>query len=195
MEENTNVTVGGEESGAQGATETSNEQGQQTYTQEEYEKNLQAETDRRVTDALKTAQAKWQKDMEERIEKARKEAEERAKMSAEEIAKADAEKNAKRIEQERADFEHEKLEFQVERQLADKKYPAGFAKMITAMGADEVENNIKILEEALSAYKKSIVDEITKGKPPKTGTPAPPKPFSEMTYTEQVEYLKNNPQG
>lgn len=172
MEENTNVTDGAENSGTDNATDTGNAQGQdsgeetpKTYTAEE----LQAETDRRVTEALKTANAKAQADFEKRLKESRAEWEKESKMTAAEREKAAQEKEQKKFEQERADFEHKKLEFEATTILAEKKFPVGFAKMLTAMGADGMEDNIKSLENMLSEYRESIVAELTKGKTPKVG--------------------------
>ncbi len=175
MEENTNVTDGAENSGANTATDNGNVQGQEsnaageaetkTYTAEE----LQAETDRRVTEALKTANAKSQASFEEKLKEARAEWEKESKMTAAEREKAAQEKEQKKFERERAEFESKKLEFEATTILAEKKYPVGFAKMLTAMGADGMEDNIKSLEGMLSEYRESVVAELTKGKTPKIG--------------------------
>lgn len=82
MEGNTNVTDGAA-TGAQGATDKGNGQGQaekgtepiKTYTAEE----LQAETDRRVTEALKKANAKAQADFETKMQEAREQWEKESK--------------------------------------------------------------------------------------------------------------------
>lgn len=41
--------------------------------------------------------------------------------------------------------------------------------MITAMGEDGMEDNVKALESMLSEYRESVVAELTKGKTPKIG--------------------------
>lgn len=175
MEENTNVTDGTENSGANTATDTGNAQGQEnnaageaetkTYTAEE----LQAESDRRVTEALKTANAKAQADFEKRLKESRAEWEKESKMTAAEREKAAREKAQKQFERERAEYQKERLEFEATKILAEKKYPVGFAKMITAMGEDGMEDNVKALESMLSEYRESVVAELTKGKTPKIG--------------------------
>lgn len=172
MEENTNVTDGAENSGTDNATDTGNAQGQdsgeetpKTYTAEE----LQAETDRRVTEALKTANAKAQADFEKRLKESRAEWEKESKMTAAEREKAAREKAQKQFERERAEYQKERLEFEATKILAEKKYPVGFAKMITAMGEDGMEDNVKALESMLSEYRESVVAELTKGKTPKIG--------------------------
>lgn len=146
---------------------------EKTYTQADFDKALKSETERRVTDALKTARSNWETDLTERIGKERaaaaKEAAERAKMTAEQIAAADAEKAQKAFEAERAQYRKEKLEFDVTQKLAEKKLPVKFSKYISAMGAENVEENIKELEGLLSENRQSIVNELTKGSAPHGG--------------------------
>jgi len=149
-----------------------------TYSQEDFEKALQSETDKRVAEALKTAQGKWEEGLTKRIEDERKDAAERAKMSAEQIAAADAEKAQKEFEAEREKYQREKLEFDVTRQLAEKKLPLKFSKFISAMGEENVDANIKELETMLGDTRQSIVEELTKGTPPKGGgKPGETDPF------------------
>ena len=146
---------------------------EKTYTQADFDKALQSETDKRVADAIKTAQGKWESNLAKRIEKERSEAATeaaaRAKMTAEQIAAADAEKAQKVFEEERAQYRREKLEFDVTQKLAEKKLPLKFSKYISAMGADNVDENIKELESLLSENKQSIVNELTKGSAPHGG--------------------------
>ena len=79
-----NVTTGGM-TGAEGATGTGNQEGQgnsnaepKTYSEQEFN----SEVDRRVTEAIKTAQGKWQTEYEEKLKKEKDEAARLAKLSA-----------------------------------------------------------------------------------------------------------------
>lgn len=173
-----NGELNGANNGAVGitttATDAGNDKGEEkTYSQADFDKALQSETDKRVADALKTAQSKWEAGLTERIgrerEEAAQEAAKRAKMTAEQIAAADAEKAQKAFEAERAQYRREKLEFDVTQKLAEKKLPVKFSKYISAMGADNVEENIKELEGLLGENRQSIVNEITKGSAPHKG--------------------------
>ena len=62
MNETNNNVVNVEESAVETATETTNEE-VKTYTQEEVMKLLQSETDKRVSQALKTQEKKYQKQL------------------------------------------------------------------------------------------------------------------------------------
>ena len=53
-----------------------------TYTEEELQKLIQSESDKRVTQAMKTAEQKWQREYEKKLEDEKSEAEKLAKMSA-----------------------------------------------------------------------------------------------------------------
>ena len=88
-------------------------------------------------------------------------------------------KAQKAFEAERAQYRREKLEFDVTQKLAEKKLPVKFSKYISAMGADNVEENIKELEGLLGENRQSIVNEITKGSAPHKGggNPTEADPF------------------
>ena len=55
-----------------------------TYTKDEVDKLLQSETDKRVTEALKTSRAKWESEYQEKLEKEKEEVERLSKLSAKE---------------------------------------------------------------------------------------------------------------
>ncbi|MGN0107833.1 MAG: DUF4355 domain-containing protein [Hominilimicola sp.] len=131
----------------------------------------QSDIDNAVAEALKNADAKSQADFEKRLQEEKTQWEKESKMTAAEREKAAQEKAQKQFEQERSAYQKEKLEFEATKQLAEKKLPVGFAKMVTAMGADSVEDNMKSLETMLSEYRENIVAELTKGKTPKIGDP------------------------
>lgn len=176
MDENTNVT-GGAESGAESATDTDNVQGQETqntgentpktYTAEE----LQAETDRRVTEAVKTANAKSEEAFKKQLKEARADWEKESKMTAAEREKAAAEKAKAEFEKEKAAFEHERLVSRAGTQLIKNGLPEEIAELITASGATEetIGEGIAALKTAFDKAVELAVNEKLKGTPPKTG--------------------------
>ncbi len=176
MDENTNVT-GGAESGAESATDTDNVQGQETqntgentpktYTAEE----LQAETDRRVTEAVKTANAKSEEAFKKQLETARADWEKESKMTAAEREKAAQEKAKAEFEKEKAAFERERLVSRVGTQLIKNGLPEEIAELITASGATEetIGEGIAALKTAFDKAVELAVNEKLKGTPPKTG--------------------------
>ena len=169
MDDNTNATLGAE-TGANGATNEGNQEGQKTYTQEEYEKKLQAETDKRVTEALKTAQTKWQSEYEQKLKREKDEAARLAIMTTEERAKAEREKAEKLFNDEKSKFNRERLEFEVTKQLAEKKLPVSFAKLLCGADADEAKANLEKFEKEYNSAIEAGVTEKLKGTKPKAPT-------------------------
>ena len=148
-----------------GATNGSNPEGQNNSGGKE----MRAEIDRRVTEAIKKVTAKQEKAFEERLEKERAEAAKMAKMSAEERAAAEAQKAKEDFEAERKQYAKDKLEFEVTKALAEQKINPKFSKYITALGTEGKDDNIKEFVSLLSEQRKSIIDEVSKGNPPKSG--------------------------
>lgn len=88
-----------------------------TYTDEELQKLIQSESDKRVTQAMKTAEQKWQKEYEEKLANEKSEAEKLAKMTADERAQAKFEKEKQEFEEERAKFQRDQLELETVKEL------------------------------------------------------------------------------
>lgn len=146
-------------------------QGVKTYSAEE----LQAETDRRVTEALKTAQGKWQKEFEEKLAKEKAETERLAKMNADERAKAEFDKKVKDFDEKLAKHEAERLTFECTRQLAAEGLPVEFADMLTGSDSESTQKNIAAFKTAFSNAIEAAVTERLKGTTPK-GTNAGTEP-------------------
>ena len=162
-----------------------------TYTQEDFDKRLQSETDKRVTEALNTQRAKLEQEFAEK----QKEAERLAKMSAEQ-RDAEIQKQAReKLDAERAEFERERLTFEVGKQLAKEGLDPNFAEFLTGANADESAANIKAFK---SAFKKAVEAGVTEklgSKPPAAGTVSAEDEadLSKMTYSEQIKWLNEHP--
>lgn len=133
------------------------------------EKEMQAEIDRRVTEAIKKVTEKNEKAFADRLEKEKEEAAKLAKMSADERAAAEAKKAKEEFEAERKQYAKDKLEFEVTKALAEQKINPKFSKFITALGSEGKDENIKEFLGLLSEQRKSVIDEVSKGNPPKSG--------------------------
>lgn len=189
MDGNTEVTAGGV-TGAENATETGNQQGQntanqqtqsnidgqqaqsgtetpKTYTAEE----LQAETDRRVTEALKTANAKSEATFKKQLEEARAQWEKEAKMSEAEREEAAQKKAKDEFEAEKAAFAHEKLINYAGIQLVKNSLPEEIAELITASDAteDAIGKGVGKLKALFDKAVEAAVNEKLKGKSPDAG--------------------------
>lgn len=139
-----------------------------TYTDEELQKLIQSESDKRVTQAMKTAEQKWQKEYEKKLEDEKSEAEKLAKMSAEERAKAEFEKEKKKFDDERTKFNRDRLELETAKELGKQGLDVEFSSFLMGENAESTNENIKLFKEKFdSAVEKAVTDRL-KGKTPKT---------------------------
>lgn len=169
--ENNNTTAADNREGQSNIQEGAQGAQNDTGTAKTYsEKELQAETDRRVTEALKTAQSKWQADYEKKIQNERDEAARLAKMSTEERAKAEFDKQKEAFDKERESYNRERLEFECTKQLAAESLPVEFASMLTGKDADVTKSNIETFKSSFMKAVEVAVTERLKGSPPKTQT-------------------------
>lgn len=165
---------GNSEAATVGASE--NLEGQQenmeevTYTQEEFEKKLQSEADKRVTEALKTNQEKWKKEYEENLKKEKDEAARLARLSADERAKAELEKEKEKFESDRKAFERERLELQVRKNLGAEGLNENFASFLIGKDADESMKNIKDFKDTWDKALEFAVKEQLKGEAPEAAS-------------------------
>ena len=169
---------------------------EKTYTQAELDKKLQSETDKRVTEALKTAQEKWSKEYAEKLENEKKEAERLAKLSAEEREKAKFDKERKAFEDERAQFERDRLEMQVAKELANEGLDTAFASILMGADADTSMENIKTFKESFNKAVEAAVKARLAGRTPESGSGngLTTNPFSKEGYnlTKQAELYRTN---
>lgn len=169
---------------------------EKTYTQAELDKMLQSETDKRVTEALKTAQEKWSKEYAEKLENEKKEAERLAKLSAEEREKAKFDKERKEFEDERAQFERDRLEMQVAKELANEGLDTAFASILMGADADSSMENIKTFKARFDKAVEAAVKARLAGRAPESGSGngLTVNPFSKEGYnlTKQAELYRTN---
>lgn len=172
------------------------ESGEKTYTQAELDSMLQSETDKRVTEALKTAKDKWSKEYEEKLENEKKEAERLAKLSAEEREKAKFDKERKAFEAERAQFERDRLEMQVAKELANEGLDTEFARILMGADADSSMDNIKTFKASFNKAVEAAVKARLSGRTPESGSGngLTVNPFSKEGYnlTKQAELYRTN---
>lgn len=178
MDGDTNVTAEST-AGAENATETNNQQGQNTENQQAQEsaqtlktytaEELQAETDRRVTEAVKTANAKSEEAFKKRLEDARADWEKESKMTAAERERVAEEKAKAAFKKEKAEFEHEKLVVHAERELIKNNLPGELAASIAGVDEDTTVKNITAIKTAFDKAVEAAVNEKLKGKSPASG--------------------------
>jgi len=154
-----------------------------TYTQEELDKLLQSETDKRVTEALKTSRAKWEEEYKEKLEKEKKEAERLANLSAAEKEKELLKQQQEQLEEKEKAIRLRELQLDTINVLAEEKLPVGFAEFLIKNDAETTNKNIKKFKEEWQKALSQAVDEKIKGTSPKL-------PQSNLDNSGVVDFMK-----
>ena len=160
-----------------------------TYTQEEVDKMLQSEVDRRITSALK----KQAKSNEAKI----KEAQKLAQMNESEKYQYELEQREKAIEEKEKALALAENKNEASRILADKGLSLSLVDFVVAEDAETMNDRIKTLDKA---FKESVKREVEK----RLGSSAPKKNLppdetitkeqaKKMTIIQRQNLLNSNP--
>lgn len=135
---------------------TTNENEEKTYTQEEVLKLLQSETDRRITQALKTQAKKFEKQLS------------LSKLDDDERAKAEKDNRIAELEEQLAQFQIERNKSELKSVLSSRGLSAEFADIITINDDIEASQaNIDKLDKLFKAAVKAEVEKRLAGNAPK----------------------------
>lgn len=192
MEDNTTTTTTTTETntGATGADNTGN-QGQteetKTYTQEEVLALLQSETDKRVSQALKTQQKKYEKQLS------------LSKLDGDERAKAEKDNRIAELEEQLKEFTVERNKSELKSVLSTRGLSAEFADILNI--GDDIEAaqaNIDKLDKLFKAAVKAEVEKRLAGNTPKgngAGTAEITKETAKkMSIAELDKLARENPE-
>lgn len=170
---------------------------EKTYTEAELKAQLQSETDKRVSQALKTAQDKWEAEFKQKLEAEKSEAEKLGAMSAEERAMAEFKAEKEKFEEERKQHKRETLELQTVKELSSLGLPTEFSGYVLADSADEIQANISTFKGQWESAIENAVNDRLKGKTPKVETGKAPamskQEFGRLPAKEKSELMKTNP--
>lgn len=170
------------------ATENENTESKQ-YTHDEVLQLLQRETDRRVTEALKTQQKKYEKQLS------------LSKLDGDERAKAEKDARIAELEEMLRDRDIANNKSELKSVLASRGLSAEFADIINI--TDDIEAsqaNIDKLDKLFKAAVKAEVEKRLAGSAPKgNGATATPdtmtkEEFNKLPLSKQAEIYKNNPE-
>jgi len=165
-----------------------------TFTQSEVDKLIQSEADKRVTDALKTKEAKWQEEFKIKLEQERREAERLANLSADEKKQEELKKKNDEISQKETELRKRELKLDTISVLSEKKLPVDFADFLMGNDAETTNENIKKFSESFSKAIENAVNERLKGKSPNKGSShSAEKKFNELTSQERLELRESDP--
>ena len=181
--EDTNTTV---ETGVGEAQEQQNAQ-EKTYTQEEVLQLIQSEADKRVTQALKTQQAKYERQLS------------LSKLDDNERAKAEKDDRIAELESQLAAFQIERNRSELKSVLSSRGLSAEFADIISI--SDDIETSQANIDKLDKLFKAAVTAEVEKriaGNAPK-GNSAPPAEITresakKMSIKELNALAENNPE-
>ena len=186
MEENTNVEV----KEVVNAAEHTTAQEQKTFTQEEFDKALQSEVDKRVTQAMKKAERK----ANARV----KEAEKLAKMNEQQRYEYELDQREKAIATKEAELALAENKATAAQVLADKGISPKLVDFVVAEDADTMLEKITMLENEFKLSVKAEVQRRLSTSTPKKNLPTDKQitkeMFSKMKLTEQAELFNQNPE-
>ena len=167
-------------------TSTSGNEEIKTYTQEEVLALLQSETDKRVNQALKTQQKKYEKQLS------------LSKLDGDERAKAEKDNRIAELEEQLAQFQVERNRSELKSVLSSRGLSAEFADIISI--TDDIEasqTNIDKLDKLFKAAVKAEVEKRLAGAAPKgngsSTTEISKDTAKKMSMAELNELAKTNP--
>lgn len=131
--------------------------------------DYQSEFDKRVTKALNTAKAQWEKDAQAREEAARTEAERLAKMTAQQKAEHEAKEREEKIAARERAVTLRELKAEAYATLAERELPKELADVLDYSDADKCKASIDAIEKTYRAAVQAGVEERMKGTTPKRG--------------------------
>lgn len=173
--------------------EESQEVESKTYTQAELDKLLQAESDRRVTQARQ----KFETDYAAKLEDEKNEAAKLAKLSEEERFKEELRIEREKFEAERKEFQKAQLEAETIKQLSTHKLPTQFAQYLVADDAETIQTNIAQFSEHWSKAIDDAINQRLKGSTPKATTTSTAsitkEQFKGMSLDEKMKLFNDNP--
>ena len=170
-------------------------------TKEEYQQALNSEADKRVSQALKTSQAKWETEFKEKLAAERVEAEKLAKLSESEKQKVIFERQQKELEESKQSFQNERLKFEAVKIMTDKQVPISFIDILVSKDAETTMANIDNFKSNFDSAVQKAVEERFKsgGREPNNNqgsghSGVNPWKSESFNLTLQGKMLKENPE-
>lgn len=167
--------------------EETNTEEVKTYTQDEVLKLIQAESDKRVNQALKTQQKKYEKQLS------------LSKLDGDERAKAEKDSRIAELEEQLAAFQVERNRSELKSVLSSRGLSAEFADIITINDDIEASQaNIDKLDKLFKAAVKAEVEKRLAGNAPRgngsSTAELTKETFGKMTIAQKNELFAKNPE-
>lgn len=184
-----NTTTNSAENNELMENEAIEETAAKTYTRDEVLKLLQSETDKRVTQALKSQQKKYEKQLS------------LSKLDGAEREKAEKDNRIAELEEQLASFQVERNKSELKSVLASRGLSAEFADILAI--TDDIEASQATIDTLDNLFKKAVKDEVEKrlassAGAPKGGTVSAEnvsrEAFAKMSLAERAQLLRDNPE-
>lgn len=136
------------------------------FTQSELDKLV----DTRIDKALNKAKSKWEKEAEDRIEKAKDEAARLAKLSKDEREKEEQARREKELADRERNIRMAELKIETRTQLSENGLPESFCDLVLAEDAEQIQANITNLRKVFDSAVEKEVNKRLSQDTPKKGT-------------------------
>ena len=198
MADDTNINVNGQNEGANGSAGDNNNNNNgagegtetKTYTQEEVLALLQKESDKRVTEALKKQQKKYEKQIS------------LSKLDGDEREKAEKDNKIAELEEKLLEFQTERNKSELKSVLSSRGLSAEFADIIAI--SDDIEASQANIDKLDKLFKAAVKAEVEKrlagagGSPKGNGSGQSAEitkdSIKKMSLTELNELMESNPE-
>lgn len=161
-----------------------------TYSQDEVEKLIQSEADRRVNQAM----SKKEREMAKKLT----EAEKLAKMSEEDKYRYQLEQKEAELLQKEREFTLRDNKIAAMKVMSEKSLPVELVDFVVDEDADRMDQNIKMLDKYIKAAIANEVKARLASPTPKAGLPTDTEyskeSFAKLGYKERLELQRNNPE-
>lgn len=183
-------------------TETNTEQEETqeeslTLTQEELDKKIESESDRKTASALEKQKKQLRAELEKEVKEREAEAARLAKLSQKEREEAEFKKRQDALDKREQELAQKELKAQAVSELHEKQLPSSFADFLLAEDGEKTFENIGNFKKAFDEAVEGAVTERLKGDAPKTGTTntgaVTKEQFQKMGYSERVKLHNENP--
>lgn len=141
-------------------------------TQEELDKKIESESDRKLASALKKKEQELESQLQERIDKALEEQKRLSKLSEKEREQEQLTQREKQIAEREAEIERKILRSEAVDDLQTKGLPSDFADFLLGEDAEKTLENINNFKAAFDKAVNTAVKEKLRQDTPKTGTGA-----------------------
>lgn len=186
---------------AEGDTDTGEETPPEdvTLTQEELDKKIEAESDRKLQRALEKKQAEWESQLAEKLEAERKSAAEYAKMTEKEKEDAQLKKRLEELEKREKEINRRELLTQIESDLKENDLPLSFApSLLTVEDNEQIKKTIASIKKDFTDAVDAAVKDKLKGTSPKAQVTANNGVTKESILNikdsvERIKAIQDNP--